>query len=236
MYNCSLSELDELNGDITNSNIKAVEIFNTKTASHDTLKFQMVIVSGELYFESYVNVGELLNKTNDFYLEMGTGKACLKLYWEVDTVLNSANTNAIFKSYHLVKESEYNTTNYNGKLSNTITISSTRYVIAYKEYDYFEYLIYTSSIGGEIMISFNDENGKPYIRRCTKLSNEEISKLVSRQIGNTEKSVNDYIELLEYNEYNKYLEIKSNYHAETGYLSLGLECRIVLDLRVEQVD
>lgn len=234
MYNCSLAELTEANGDLTN--IRAVEIFNTKDNS-DELHFDMVIDEGELYFECIVNVGSKLNENNDFLLNIFDGKACLKIFWDVEKMLDFVNTNSTFKSYYLVEESKYSNTEYDGKNDDVITINSVRYVIAYKQYDYFEYLIYTSSLGGEIMITFKDELGKNYLKRCTKLSDVEKNSLLSRTLDNTSlEKVKEYLELLEYKEFNNFLQTKSDYNEITGYLSLGLECRLILNIKVEQVD
>ena len=235
MYNCSLAELAALNGNLTGVNV--VELFDTKNHP-DVLEFEMVINNGELYFECVVNFGEKLNVSDDFLLDIGEGKACLKIFWKVEEMLDSVSTNDTFKSYFLVESSQYNTTKYDGKLEDIITIDAVQYVIAYKFYDYFEYLIYTSSLGGEIMITFTDSLGKNYIRRCTKLSDAEENILLARNLSTsrTLDEVNGYIELLEYQEFKEFMQMKSDYNETTGYLSLGLECRIILDLKVEQVD
>ena len=88
------------------------------------------------------------------------------------------------------------------------------------------------------MITFTDTLGKDYSRRCTKLSDAEKTILFDRKLNSTLtlEEANRYLELLEYQEFEKFLEIKSDYSKTTGYFSLGLECRLVLDLKVEQVD
>ena len=230
MYNCSLAELEAANGDL--SNIKEIEVFDTKDNS-DALRFQLVIVDGELYFECVVNVGEKLNVDDKFLLAIEEGKACLKIFWEVDQIFGAVSTDRKFKAYSVVEHSA----EYDGEFDDIITIGTKKYVIAYQTYDYFEYLIYTSSLGGEIMITFTDDLGKEYVRRCTKLSNDEKEELEARTKNvNSLDELNRYIEYLEYQEFEKFLQMKSDYSLTTGYLGLGLECRIILDLRVEQVD
>ena len=235
IYSCSLTELANLNGDL--STIEVVEIFDTKTNS-DVLEFEMVVYDGQLCMECVVNFGQKLNAIDDFLLEIGSGKACLKIFWEVDEMFDTTIASQSFKSYFLVPANQYSETKYKGKLEQGTTIDSVDYVIAYKYYDYFEYLLYTSSLGGEIMISFTDSLGKDYSRRCTKLSDAEKTILFGRKLNSTLtlEEANRYLELLEYQEFEKFLEMKSDYSKATGYLSLGLECRLVLDLKVEQVD
>ena len=246
MYNCSLEELAAANGNLLENNITEILVFDTDDEVNP-LRFQMVIDNGELYFECIVNVGERLNINDDFFLEMGTGKASLVIKWEVDDVNSSvASTTSTFKSYYMIKQNEFDSNKYDGIYQTEgskdvfedviITIDSVNYVLAYKEYDYFEYLLYTSSIGGEIMITFND-GLNDYIKRCTKLTVSEKTELEERTLNNpTEDKVNKYIELLEYQEYNKFLQAQEDYINSAGYLGLSLECRIVLDIRVEQVD
>lgn len=252
MYNCSITELNSAIANNTIGNIEAIEIFNTSTNADEQLPFKMIIDNGEVYFECVVDVGEKLDN-DKFFLDSGTGKACLKIFWEVDKdkVEGAVSTNVSFRSFHLVKKSEYDSeydhtknpilqeTDTSGNVKDVIvTIDSVQYVIACKTYDYFEYLIYTSSLGGEIMITCTDtDNKKEYIRRCTKLSDAEKTELINRDLTNpTIKSVEKYIEKLEYEEFNKFLKIKKEYSLVTGYLGLGLECRIVLNIKIEQVD
>ena len=67
-----------------------------------------------------------------------------------------------------------------------------------------------------------------------------INDLVEQLVGDLGKNETveevGYIELLEYEQYEDFLEVKSKYNELSGYLSLGLKCRIVLDLSIEQVD
>ena len=181
MYNCSLEELAAANGNLLENNITEILVFDTDDEVNP-LRFQMVIDNGELYFECIVNVGERLNINDDFFLEMGTGKASLVIKWEVDDVNSSvASTTSTFKSYYMIKQNEFDSNKYDGIYQTEgskdvfedviITIDSVNYVLAYKEYDYFEYLLYTSSIGGEIMITFNDRKSN----RCTAISELEQS-------------------------------------------------------------
>ena len=44
------------------------------------------------------------------------------------------------------------------------------------------------------------------------------------------------IEKLEYASYLEFIDVKSQYEQASGYVSLGLECKINFDLKVEQID
>ena len=53
---------------------------------------------------------------------------------------------------------------------------------------------------------------------------------------NTVEDLSRFIEKLEYASFYEFLDVKSQYEQTTGYVSLGIECRIILNLKVEQVD
>lgn len=121
-----------------------------------------------------------------------------------------------------------------------IKVNNENYVIAYKTYDYFGYLIYTSSLGGEVMITYdNKEDLGIYVKRCTRLTSEELNELNGRTLQNSYADVdafNRFVEKLEYLSYQEYLKVNVQYEKTKGYLGLGLECSIILNIKVEQVD
>lgn len=265
LYNCSLTTLEnecledgEFKDNVVVDGNEIVEtlVFDTDDSS---LEFEMVIEEGVLYYETIVNVTGL---TSAYEMPSSTGEGCLRVVWNVDDATNANNVQDKFSSYHLVKTSEYDTATYLGIVNtssleeirldqnvlssdeintllnaNKLTIEGVDYVIAYKVHDYFEYLIYTSSLGGEVMITLEDVDGT-YIKRCTKLSDEELAILNARSIAlaTTIEGTNKFIEKLEYGSYQEFLTAKSMYDQATGYISLGLECRIIFNLKVEQVD
>lgn len=252
MYNCSIEDLD--NNEVSK---EEVLIFDTASTTNP-LTFQMIIEEGVLYYQSVINVGTLLD--NDFLLATENGKACILVQWEVDVIDGAVDTNSEFNSYHVISTSEYldHLDKYAGIVekssgttliekadvnetvlnTNTFTYGSEKYVIAYKVHDYFEYLIYTSSLGGEIMISLIDNEAKPYIKRCTKLMEAEKTIVNNRTIADASslEGLSNYVEKLEYQSYLAFETTKTNYDRNLGYLSLGLVCSIEFDLKVEQVD
>ena len=149
--------------------------------------------------------------------------------------IKNGNTSENVQYINLQESNDYTVQTTLG--NNSLTINGEKYVIAYKEHDYFEYLIYTSSLGGEVMITFDDVEGM-YIKRSTKLSNLEKESLKSRVIENvnTVEDLSRFIEKLEYASFYEFLDVKSQYEQTTGYVNLGIECRIILNLKVEQVD
>lgn len=265
LYNCNYETLTNYylhDGVFDNSiqqpglNVLEHLVFDT---SISPLVFEMIIEDGIFYYETTVHFSDLDEIYN---LDPNTGVCCLRLVWGVDVVSGAVITDDFFNSYHLVKKSEYDNSVYQGIVdknlldvidlhadgisdlqinnylnNNIINVESTDYVIAYKEHDYFEYLIYTSSLGGEVMITFDSLDGR-YIRRCTKMSNDELTILNNRSLSGVDSvdSFMLFIEKLEYASYLEFIDVKSQYEQASGYVSLGLECKINFDLKVEQID
>ena len=265
LYNCSYKTLTEnyLNdGQFDNSvqlpGMSVEEYLILDTGNEiNPLNFEMVIEQGVFYYETVVLISSL---TDNFDIAYNGGRICLRVVWNVDVVSGSVDTNSNYISYHMVKLSEFDNNKYVGILNklnlqkinlesssianietslgnNCITIEGVKYVIAYKEHDYFEYLIYTSSLGGEVMITFDNLEGI-YIKKFTKLSNEEKTLLNGRSIADatTVEGLSRFIEKLEYASYQEFLTTKSEYEKISGYVSLGIQCNIIINFKVEQID
>ncbi len=249
LYNCSLEALEEDLKDDNLDNAEEVTILDT----NQNLTFQLIIEDGVLYYETIVDF-ESLNLGSDFDLAVQTGNACLRVLWNVDGASNQATTKEIFTSYHLIKTSEFDTLKYLGIIdkstktkinikdssmtddeitsainANVLHVDTDDYVIAYKEYDYFGYYIYTATFDGDLKVTI-DGNPKAY----SKLTTDEISAINNRTIASDGSKL--YVEALQFAEYDSFMIIKNAYDNATGYLNLGLECRIMLNLKVEQID
>ena len=263
-YNCSLEMLEEnyLNdGVFDNSvqvegmNVQERLILNTNTSN---IQFEMILVNGLICYEGIVEVGNL---GEDFILSHSTGNMCIRVLWDVSAPQGSYTAKNEFKSYHLVETLNYDSSIYAGVVTkesndlialdkevlstdqintsvnaNAYTIGGKAYVIAYKEYDAFEYLIYSSSLGGEVMITLEDNEGI-YIKKSTLLNESEKDEVEARtNVGAADiNTLEKYVEKLEYLSYIDFLEEKVAFEEATGYLGLGLEIRISLNLKVEQV-
>lgn len=221
LYNCSYEE-SLVAGDYTRK-----LLLDTTT----DLTFEMIIEDGVLYYETIAELGEL---PSDYLLAVENGKACIRVDWSVSVGSGQdlSEIATVFKSYHLMTEDDYNTnsSSYNGKEA-TYTIDGINYVIAYKEYEYFDYFIYTSSIGGEVLVTTGGEQVK-----ASKLTSDQKNEVLARTDTTTLEALKLYVEKLQYTTYASFVETREFYEQETYYLNLGLECRILFDLKVEQVD
>lgn len=211
-------------------------------------------------------------------MNLNIGDKCtFRLHWYVsDYSATSGSNTQKFKAFYLIKSSEYNTSDYQGLVDlsgafvsgaeadeNTIfngsyLLSSEKgksYVLAYKEYDYFEYLIYTSSLGGETMFttfdfSFDELETRSsgiYKRSYNTLSAEEKNTVRTRTLlksntlsnGNSYSNYNDvrkYMEKLDIDSYESYLEAKKTFEDSLGYLGMGLNCNVKFNIVIGQLD
>ena len=130
------------------------------------------------------------------------------------------------------------------------------YIIAYKEYDYFDYLIYVSSLGGEPTFTELDyeflevetrssgiykrsynivpESEKDIIRTRTLIDVDTTNINATTSI--TYDTIKKYFEKLQLDEYEAFILAQNEFQNSVGYLGIGLNCNIVLDIKVSQVD
>lgn len=261
LYNCSWDTLENYyltDGVFDNSiqqpglDVQQYLILDTND-NINPLRFEMNIDDGEFHYDTTVYLTELTEKFN---IASDGGSLCLRVTWDVNQVDNNYTSNDNFVSYHMVEVSKYDVTKYVGIINknsldkieltaidntvignNSITIADKTYVIAYRIYDYFEYLIYTSSLGGEVMITYDDVEGI-YIKRATKLTDAEKTSLNARSISDatTIEGLRRFVEKLEYLSFLEYLNVKKVHEQATGYVSLGIKCAIIFKFNVEQVD
>ena len=243
LYNCSLDDLSK------NTHQEKL-VFDTNTSD---LEFKTIIEDGVLYYDAIVDFASL-NLGSDFELAISTGKASLKVLWSVEGENNQADVLNDFTSYHLIKKSEFNTSKYLGILNkdtkekikikdstmttdeinetlnnNALAVDTNDYVIAYKEYDYFGYYIYTATFDGDLRVTVNDE-----LKKYSDLDELEKEAIKNRTIGSDGSKL--YVEALQLEQYGSFIDAKNGYEQDNLYLLLGLECRIMLNLKVEQID
>ena len=253
------------------SSIKETKIFST---TDNTLEVTKKIENGVPYFYLSQNLTNAESKytfpvpvDNDNFTSY-----TFRVEWKVGGSSNIGGSYATkFKAFYVVEQSEYklNSTDYTGLVSKSGEFTATtnadsndyysevsvkdagenttkKFVIAYKELDYFEYLIYTSSLGGEPMFTdidfiFNEVETKSsgiYKTAYSKVTSDDLSSIKSRTWGdsNTYNTVKKYCEKLQADAYASFLESRDAFENSLGYLSIGVDCFIIYDLKVVQVD
>lgn len=265
LYNCNSTVLNDYylkDGIFSNAiqqeglNVQEYKILDTQTS---LLDFNLILEDGFLCYKASLNFGEL----NDIYmLACDGGTATLRVVWNVTDNPDSESVEEILNTYDMILINEFDANKHAGIVNkttssdivikgqnltadqiqtllnnNSFTIGSKKYVIAYEQKDAFEYLIYTSSLGGEVMITL-EEDDSIYVKKSSLLSQNEKDALNSRTINSisTLTDLSRYLEKLNYSVFMDYLEDLEQYQNDKGYLGLGLRCSIELNLKVEQVD
>ena len=143
------------------------KLLDTQTS---LLDFNLILEDGVLCYKASLNFGEL----NDIYmLTCDGGTATLRVVWNVTDNPDSESVEEILNTYDMILINEFDANKHAGIVNkttssdivikgqnltadqiqtllnnNSFTIDSKKYVIAYEQKDAFEYLIYTSSLGG----------------------------------------------------------------------------------------
>lgn len=184
-----------------------VVVFDTNINENDDIKLIYGEEGDDLnkirYLEATVDVDALELDMTDTYT--------YKLSWNVSTEGSGNGEGSVSNAYFVY--SSYTSASNNVKTT----------------YDYFEYLIYLSSLNGEPSFTYGDK-----LYRYSKLTEEQINiiKNISTNAGHTYNIV-EHQNLLEYE---RFLENKKNFEANLGYLEMGLKVSIHFELNVEQVD
>lgn len=249
--------------------IKETKIFST---SDNTLEVTKKIENGIPYFYLTQNLTDAESKytfpvpvDNDNYTSY-----TFRVEWIVGGSSNIGGSyDTTFKAFYVIEQSEYNTTDYTGLVSkagaftaaasandskyySTVTVEdegvekTKTFVIAYKDLDYFEYLIYTSSLGGEptftnldyIFEEIETKSSGIYKTSYSKVTSDDLNSIKSRTWGdsNTYNTVKKYCEKLQADAYTSFLGSRDAFENSLGYLSIGIDCFIIYDLKVVQVD
>ena len=236
------------------------------STTDDTLAVTREIIDGVPYFYLTKKIANAQNYT----FPVGSGDYTFRIEWKVS---GSADLGGSFKTkfnaYYVIESKDYNTTDYTGLVKNDGThtanaeatesgYSSTfnvkdegvtkqkTFVIAYKECDYFEYLIYTSSLGGQPTFTDLDFVYDEIETRSSGIYKTDYSKLTDAALteinARTWDDANSYNTIMKYREkllvlaYEDFLGSRTAFENSLGYLSIGLDCSIVYNLKVVQVD
>lgn len=264
----------------TDSTIKYKKIITTD----DPYTLEKRIIDGEarFYIKQQLNPGtDLTNFTYDqtytFRLEWKindytTGEGSVTNKFKAYDIIEKADYNTTkYKGYLSCNRNSFEITEKTGDLAgnsgnqlNSFTVNikeegvsvNKEFVIAYRELDYFEYLVYTSSLGGEpesteldfVYDEIETRSSGIYKTGYSKLTTDIRNVIQSRTIvdvdttdsNNTTSITYDtlmkYREKLQFDAYTSFLDAQVAFESSLGYLSIGLRCSIIYELKVVQVD
>lgn len=219
---------------------EAKNVFNAASLSFSR-KTENVDGKDIFYYESEISFDKAelstILSSNMSFSGTDTDKSkTFVLYWNVAGSDSDVNvSNATFKTYSYTTEDPGNN-NY----KNRFIIGGKYYYVIETELNYFDYLVYTASLGGEVVFWF--DGVKVFY---SKLSDAQKSTLSAYQGKYTNKNVNDtvtlneiekYIEYLEYVQYEHFLEERNKFEQSLGYLQYGLNLNIIFNVKISQVD
>lgn len=156
------------------------------------------------YLEAEISVSET-------DLDMNT-TFTYKLTWDVQLEDDGTGLGGVSNKYYV----------YNSYTSSSVYERQT--------YDYFEYLIYLSSLNGEPSFTYR---GKA--TRYSKLTQAQIDLIKNENETDIEHDYN-IVDDLNICEYERFLSEKKEFEANLGYLEMGLKISIEFGLTVVQVD
>ncbi len=254
----------------SDSSIKETLVMST---TDNTLVVTKEIIDGVPYFYLTKKIANAQNYT----FPVGSGDYTFRIEWKVSGSADLGGSfNTKFNAYYVIESKDYNTTDYTGLVKNdgTHTASATAttagysstfnvkdegvtkqktFVIAYKECDYFEYLIYTSSLGGQptftdldfVYDEIETRSSGIYKTDYSKLTDAALTEINARTwddakngstAGVSYNTIMKYREKLQAVAYSDFLGSRDAFENSLGYLSIGLDCSIVYNLKVVQVD
>lgn len=187
----------------------------------------------------------LSDKVNDFFLNLGFAdkktNISFRVEWSIDSTEQSGDTTdteTMYSVYKCIEGIPSTTTPY------VYTIDGKNYYIDIQEKNFFDYLKYTSSLGGEPRFEFKSESsliGAKLIvpfSQLTEIQKREIEgyqSLINQEL-NTLEDIQHLTDYLEYMQYKLFNEKNKAFTEKLPYLSMGLKFSVQFDLRVEQVD
>lgn len=218
----SVTELKLLDTDNTELIFdKGTEIVNSKIKYYYQLQVDLTdSLKSQIYELGF-------NETNS--------SICFRVAWSVSGEKNESTLNNTDESYYYAnKVLEGISTNISDL---NYTIGNKNYYIEKKQLTFFNYLKYTSSLGGEPRFEFQTTGGKKLVAYSELTQNQKntIENYKNLKINSLE-DLNKYTEYLEYLEYKRFSLDNEEFIKELSYLVMGLKISINFNLTVEQVD
>lgn len=221
---------------------KKTLILETKSDDTDTLEpsislpLTFIREKDSTYYELSINLSQLTNLATDLGLGDNKKNICFQIAWKVESSGDYTTPSGEVQTYdthRLVEgtpsDAQTDTYDFNGK----------KYYIAVEKKEFFDYAIYTSSLGGEPRFKFENST-VPYSR----LSVAQKTKIESYKSYNKEnitslEELEQLIEYLEYAQYQKFIINNKKFEEFSNslpYLQMGLQFTVQFNLLVEQID
>lgn len=237
----SLSSQDEKNSyqEEIKENIEGIELFIT---SNQTFVKAQEIVNAKQIFYYYmdINLTQLENDILDLGLAQPEQNITIQINWQVQSDFIKDQTNvekdSVYCRYQLCQDTI--PTGY--EMVNSYFVNEQTYIIAQQELPFFEYQKYTSSLGGEPLFRFKDDDSyipdAKLLVRYSDLTDLQRQMILSYQNIEGVEDLQHLIEKYEYQQYELFLSDQQKSLQALTYLNYGLKCSIEFHFKVEQVD
>ncbi|MGM9898979.1 MAG: hypothetical protein ACI32E_00190 [Bacilli bacterium] len=236
--------------------VNRIEVINTNSSNfNDDYKFTKKdeIIDGKIvtYYELEFSLSSVIGDTFiDLGLDDNKTTYAFQVYWNVESsgsgsgLPGTEDKEYIAYSYKAGTGPSGKFTVDGIKYDYNYTISGNPYYIERTNKDLFEYLKYTSSLGGEPHFEFytgtidgNDTYMRVKYSDLTGVQQETIESY--KTLKGYVTSIADLKHLIEYFEYQQYktfVQDMKEFTDSLPYLSMGIQCTISFSLVVEQVD
>ncbi len=219
---------------------------------NDNFKFQrkieLVDAKEVIYYELVISLDSIFDQNISLGLGDTKTNYSFQVHWEVSSTSSTGEKiEENSKEYiaYAYKEGTIspNTFIVNGKEFNTnYTLNDINYYVEQTNKDIFEYLKYTSSLGGEPQFEFvtTSATGKNQLIKVRYSNLTEAQRnTIKSYANNSIETLDDLKHLIEYCQYTQYETFQidmASFMESLSYLSMGLECKITFNILVEQVD
>ncbi len=249
-----------INADLPNTEASKkpkVTLLDTKS---DALTFnkKSELVDGKIhnYYELSFKLSDKI-KDKKISLDLGFGNnktnICFRIEWSVEDIQKAvgdpetpAETEVKYCAYTFVEGAEPTNTETTYELDGKkfLYIDGKNYYIRMQEKNFFDYLRYTSTLGGEPQFEFASNSGiagSKMLVFYSKLTADqkatiEAYEALTTKTGKTAEDIKHIAEYLEYTQYKAFVLANQEFAEKLPYLSMGLTFSVQFDLRCEQKD
>lgn len=220
-------------------NIKGTEMFITSNQTF--VKAQEIVNARQIYYYyTDINLTQLENDILDLGLAQPEQNVTIQVNWQVQADFIKDQTDVEKDSMYCRYQLYLDTIPTGYQRVDSYVINGKTYIIAQQELPFFEYQKYTSSLGGEPLFSFKDENSylpdAKLLVRYSELTDLQRQTILSYQSAESVEDLQHLIEKYEYQQYTSFLLDQEKSLQVLTYLNYGLKCSIEFHFKVEQVD
>ncbi len=219
------------------STINKEKVFSTS----DIVSFKKGIDDGltqDIYFYYDFNLSHL----SDQLFDLGFDKTkTFLIEWKINSGGSSGDISVDDATYYAYYK-QYDNTGLMDPFE--VTLNGIKYYVGYKllkNYEYFNYICKTGYSDEPSFVFPSSIQGSTIKIRYSDLSEEQINLVTTTYPINlnevsTEDDVRKYIERKNYEQYTIFKDNQDAFIKSLGYLDYGLSCKIIFDVKVDQVD